>query len=99
MRVWIYGDSLEQIQALTKEAAGAGGLVAGTSLCAKSGAAFPQSGLAPAVSAAIRGKIDLLLLPSFDLLGDKVQADQKIEQFQSYGVSVRSASSSGSSSS
>ncbi len=93
MRIWIYGGSLEQVQSMTDNIAVPCDTVVGSSVCAESDSGFPQSGLTPAVSAAIRGEIDLLLIPTFGLLGAKVE--QLTELFQSYGVSIKSVSSSG----
>lgn len=73
--------------------------VIGTSVCAEIGSAFPHSGLTPAISAAVRGEIDLLLIPSFRLLGDRGKAEEIVELFRNYGVSVKSVSSNGISSS
>lgn len=95
MRIWIYGDNSEQIQDIMEENVNSGDTVVGTSVRAEIGAAFPQSSLTPAVSAAIRREFDLLLIPAFGLLGDKTKADQMISLFQGYGVSVRSVSSNG----
>ncbi len=93
MQIWIYGTSVKQIQSVIETDVSPSDIVAGTSVCAEDGSAFPHSGLSQAVSAAIRGKIDLLLISQFELLGDKDKAAQTIELFQSYGVSVKSASS------
>lgn len=95
MRIWIYGDASEQIRDIIEENVSISDTVVGTSLRAEIGSAFPKSGLTPAVSAAIRGGFDLLLIPAFGLLGDKAKADQMIGLFQSYGVLVRSVSSNG----
>lgn len=95
MRIWIYGDSLEQIQSMAENFAVPSDTVVGSSVCAEADSGFPQSGLTPAVSAAIRGEIDLLLIPTFELLGSGAKAEQLTELFQSYGVSIKSASSSG----
>ena len=95
MRIWVYGDSSEQIRDMIAENMNFDDTVAGTSISAEIGSAFPQSGLIPAISAAIRKDIDLLLVPTFELLGNTTKAEQTIELFRSYNVSVRSASSSG----
>lgn len=95
MRVWVYGSSPGQIQRVIEEAIRTDDTVAGTSVQAEAGSAFPQSGLTPAMSAAIRGSIDFLLIPTFDLFGDKTEMKQTMELFQRYGVVIRSASSDG----
>lgn len=99
MRIWIYGDSPENVQEVMEKSVSFGNIVSGTSLRAEIGSSFPQSGLAAAISAAMRGEFDLLLVPTFELLGNRTKASQMVELFQSYGVSVKSFSSSGISSS
>ncbi len=92
MWIWIYGDSPEQVQSMIETRTGTADTVVGTSTCAASGSTFPQSGLTPAISAAIQGKIDLLLVPKFETLGSEASAARIIELFQSYGVLIRSIS-------
>ena len=99
MRIWAYGDSLEQLRNMIEATVSSSDSVVGTSVCAEASPEFPQSGLTPAISAAIRGEIDLLLIPTLKLLGCGTRVEQMAEIFQSYGVSVRSVSSSGISSS
>ncbi|MCM1233766.1 MAG: hypothetical protein NC489_26945 [Ruminococcus flavefaciens] len=99
MRIWIYGENLEQIREVTKKAVCSSDIVVGSSIRAEPASAFPKSGLTPAVSAAIRGEIDLLLIPAFESLGNAGEIRQAAEWFQRYGVSIRSACSSGISSS
>ena len=99
MRVWIYGRSPEEVQEVIERSVSFGKTVSGTSLQAENGSSFPQSGLAAAISAAMRGEFDLLLVPDFELLGSRSKATQMAELFQNYGVSVKSVSSSGISSS
>ena len=95
MRIWVYGESPEQIQSIIEENVSSDDTVVGTSVRAEIGSAFPQSGLTPAISTAIRGELDLLLIPAFGLLGNKIKADQIMGLFQGYSVSVRSVSNSG----
>lgn len=95
MRIWIYGGSPEEVQAVMEKSVKSGNTVSGTSLRAEVGSPFPQSGLAAAISAAMRGEFDLLLVPDFELLGNGSKAAQMVDLFQTYGVSVRSVSSSG----
>lgn len=95
MRIWVYGDSLEQIQNMIEKHVSPNDTVAGTSIRAEFCSAFPYNGLTPAISSAIRGEIDLLLIPSFQLLGDKGKAEEIVELFQNYGVSVKSVSNDG----
>ena len=99
MRIWVYGDSPAQIQSMIEKTVRSDDTVAGTSVRAEISSAFPQSGLTPAISAAIRKDIDLLLVPTFELLGNTAKTEQTIELFRSYNVSVRSVSSNGISSS
>lgn len=96
MRIWVYGDSPEQIRDMIEENMNFDDTVAGTSISAEIGSAFPYNGLTPAISGAIRGEIDLLLLiHSFQMLGDKGKAEEIVELFQNYGVSVKSVSNDG----
>lgn len=95
MRIWVYGNSSEQIRSIIGKAVNPCDTVEGSSVCAETDSKFPQSGLTPAVSAAIRGEFDLLLVPAFELLGDKAKIEQMIKLFQGYGVSVKSVCSSG----
>lgn len=93
MRIWIYGSSPEEVREMIEKTSGSGDTVSGTSLLAEADSSFPQSGLLPAISAAIRREFDLLLIPTFELLGNRTK--ETIELFQSYGISVRSLSSRG----
>lgn len=95
MRIWVYGDSPERILDMIEKNMNSDDTVTGTSVCAEIGSAFPQSGLIPAISAAIRNNIDLLRVPTFELLGNTTKAEQIIELFQNYGVSVKSVSNDG----
>lgn len=95
MRIWIYGSSPEEVQEMIEKSVSFGNTVSGTSLLAKVGSPFPQSGLIAAMSAAMRGEFDLLLVPAYQLLGNRGKAAQMVELFRSYGVSVKSVSSSG----
>lgn len=99
MRIWIYGASPEQIQGIIETDVHPGDTIAGASVCAEEGSSFPYSGLTPAISAAIRGKIDVLLVPSIALLGREENPEPMKALFQSYGIAVRSVSSCGSSNS
>ncbi len=99
MRIWAYGDSLEQLQKMIETAVSSCDTVVGASVRAETGSEFLQGGLTPAISAAIRGELDLLLIPAFELLGRGSKAEQMTEIFQSYGVSIRSVSNCGISSS
>ncbi len=92
MRIWVYGDSPEQIQNMIENAGSSSDIIVGTSVCANVDSNFPRSGLVPAISAAMRGKFDLLLIPAFNLLGCGAK-EQMTELFQSYGVVIKSASS------
>lgn len=95
MRIWIYGSSPEEVREMIEKSVSFGNTVSGTSLRAEVGSPFPQSGLIAAMSAAMRGEVDLLLVPAFELLGNRVKAAQMVELFRCYGVSVKSVSSSG----
>lgn len=95
MRVWIYGNNLEQIQQIRDNMIHSCDTVVGTSVCAEDGSAFPQGGLTPAIYSAMRAEIDQLIISEQRLLGSDVQYEQMVELFQSYGVSIKSASNCG----
>lgn len=95
MRIWIYGSSPEEVREMIEKSVSFGNTVSGTSLQAEIDSPFPQSGLVTAISAAMRGEFDLLLVSAIELLGSRGNAAQMAELFQSYGVSVKSVSSSG----
>lgn len=99
MRVWVYGRSLTQIQTIADRYARSGDVVIGISLCAGDGARFPQSGLTRALCSAMRGEIDLIVIPNRRLLGNNVQIKEMEDLFCRYGTAIRSASSCGISSS
>lgn len=88
-------ESPEQIQSMKEENVSSNDTVAGISVRAEISSEFPQSGLIPSISVAIWGEFNLLLIPAFGLLGDKIKVDQMIGLFQGYGVSIRSLSSNG----
>lgn len=92
MRVWIYGRNLKQVQQIESSMIHSCDRVAGTSVCAEEGSAFPQSGLTPALYSAMRAEIDQLIISDRCLLGSDPQQKQMAELFQSYGVSIKSAS-------
>lgn len=95
MRIWIYGNNLEQIQQLKDSMIHLGDTVVGTSVCAEDGSVFPQSGLTPALYSAMRAEIDQLIISEQGLLSSDVQYTQMVELFQSYEVSIKSASNCG----
>lgn len=99
MRVWVYGRSLTQIQTIADRYARSGDVVIGISLCAGDGARFPQSGLTRALCSAMRGEIDLIVVPNRRLLGNNAQTKEIQDLFFRYGTAIRSASSCGISSS
>lgn len=95
MRVWIYGKNLKQVQQIEGSMIPSCDHVAGTSVCAGEDAAFPQSGLTAAIYSAMRAEIDQLIISDRGLLGSEIQQQQMAELFQSYGVSIKSASNCG----
>ena len=95
MRVWIYGNNLKQVQQIKDNMVRSCDTVVGTSVCVENGSAFPQSGLTPALYSAMRGEIDQLIISEPCLLGGDTQYTQAVELFQSYGVSIKSASNCG----
>ena len=94
MRVWIYGDSPEQVRALADSIVRCGSVVAGCSIRKTGSCTFPHSGLTPAVSAAALREFDVLIVPTQEILGGQADADRISGIFKSYGVSIRSASNS-----
>lgn len=95
MRIWIYGYGLDQIKQIKDHTLCPHDTVAGVSVCAKDSCPFPQSGLTPALSAAIRSELDQLIVADDRLLGSESQRVQIVALFQSYGVSIKSASNCG----
>ena len=99
MRVWIYGRSHEDIHFIQAHGLSAGDALTGSSIHDPA-SSFPLGGLTRPMQAALRGELDQLFLSDPGLLGGAPEQARKIvETFQSYSVSVRSASNSGSSSS
>lgn len=99
MRVWVYGRSLAQIQTIADRYAQSGDAVVGVSLCAGDGAQFPQSGLTRVLCSAMRGELDIIVVPNHRLLGNNTQIKEMENLFCRYGVAIKSASSCGISSS
>lgn len=99
MRIWIYGQDGCAVRSI-RQGIPPDDTVVGTSHARESGTVFPWNGLTQAMCKAIRGELDLLLVSDKRLLGDSAQQIQEMETaFRHYGALVRSASSSGSSSS
>ena len=100
MRVWIYGRNEQDICSMLAYCAGNADTIIGFSIQKDVLSPFPQDGLTQPMQAAIRGELDQLLISDFTLLGDKEEQICEIKgAFQSYQVSIKSACSSGSSSS
>ena len=99
MRVWVYGRSLAQIQTIADRYAQSCDAVVGVSLCAGDGAQFPQSGLTRVLCSAMRGELDIIVVPNHRLLGNNTQIKEMENLFCRYGVAIKSASSCGISSS
>ena len=95
MRVWVYGRSLTQIQTIADHYARSGDVVIGISLSAGDRAQFPQSGLTRALCSAMRGEIDMIVVPNRRLLGNNAQIKEMEDLFCRYGAAIRSASSCG----
>lgn len=90
MRIWIYGGTKSEVQAILHKIS-ASDTVIGTSVCIPKNAAFPQSGLTPAMYAIICGEIDILVT-TVPLGSNLAQSKKFCELFANYGVSVKSAS-------
>lgn len=100
MRVWIYGRNEQDICSMLAYCAGNADTMIGFSIQKKVQSSFPQGGLTQPMQAAIRGELDQLLLSDVSLLGDRIEQIHEMEEaFRSYQVSIKSACSSGSSSS
>lgn len=100
MRVWIYGRNEQEICSMLAYCTGNADTIIGFSIQNGDQSPFPQGGLTPPMQAAMRGDLDQLLLSDFTLLGSKVKQIHEIkEAFRSYQVSIKSACSSGNSSS
>ena len=100
MRVWLYGCNAQDIHAMRIHCVGSADIVIGFSTQKDRSGPFPRAGLARPMQAAMRGELDQLLVSSLSLLGDGgEQIGEMKKAFESYQVSIKSASSSGSSSS
>lgn len=96
-RVWLYcrDDDKERVAATRMVSERIS--VIGVSHCQKENSTFPHSGLIPALHAAIRGDIDILIVEKSERLGqDFIQTQEFKGIFESYGVSVRSFNIAGS---
>ena len=100
MRVWIYGRNEQDICSMLAYCAGNADTIIGCSIRKRAPSFFPQGGLTQPMQAAIRGELDQLLLSDVSLLGDRIEQIHEMEEaFRFYQVSIKSACSSGSSSS
>ena len=100
MRVWIYGCTAQDIHTMQVHCLSNADTMIGSSVQKDHSSTFPQAGLAQPMLAAMRGELDQLLVSDFSLLGDRAEQISEIQNvFASYQVSIKSASSSGSSSS
>ena len=100
MRVWIYGYNAQDIGTMQTYCMSDADTMIGFSIQKDNSSPFPQAGLAQPMQAAIRGELDQLLVSDLSLLGDRTeQIGEMKKAFASYQVSVKSASSLGSSSS
>lgn len=100
MRVWIYGRNKQDICSMLAYCVDSADTIIGFSIPKNVLSAFPQGGLTQPMQAAIRGELDQLLLSDVSLLGDRIEQIHEMEEaFRSYQVSIKSACSSGSSSS
>lgn len=96
--VWLYGHCQRDIEYMLDRQIASGNTVLGYSLFAED-SAFPLAGLAQAMQEAIQGKLDELILSDYEILNGNTQGQAIIENFQSYGVVVKSANRNGSRSS
>lgn len=100
MRVWLYGCDAQEIHIMQVRCVSNTDTRIGFSIQKDRSSPFPQAGLAQPMQAAMRGELDQLLISDLSLLGDRAeQIDKMRNAFASYQASIKSASSSGSSSS
>lgn len=97
--IWAHGYDSSDLARLTASLTEHERLI-GTSLPSPTQSAFPQGGLIPALQAAMRGELHVLLVRDVALLGENSEKQaETILLFQSYGVSVKSSRSCSSSNS
>ena len=97
--IWVHGHDRNDIVFLTASLGEHERLI-GSSLSSPPHSAFPQGGLLPALQAAMRGELHVLLVRDEALLGkNSTRQTENMALFQSYGVLVKSCSNSSSSSS
>lgn len=96
-RIWLYCHNNEETEWATKHCVSDQDCVVGTSCQMEGNKYFPHSGLIPVMNAAIRGKIDFLIVSNLDqLYQDSAQAEELLHTLDSYGVSVKSLRKNGS---
>lgn len=96
-RAWLYCRDEGKERAAAKRIVSEQVSVIGISHCQKENSIFPHSGLIPALHAAIRGDIDILIAENSERLGqDIIQTQEFKDIFESYGVSIRSFNIAGS---
>ncbi len=83
MWVWLYGISMEQVEAMIKAFDVSSDMIVGTTIV-NSGDSLLCGGIEIALSAAKQGKFDTLIIPTLRLLGRDTA-----EQFQSYGIQIK----------
>lgn len=96
-RVWLYCRDNDEERVAAARMVSEQVSVIGVSHCQKENSLFPHSGLIPALHAAIRGDIDILIVENPGRLWqDSIQAQEFERVFESYGVSVKSFNNAGS---
>ena len=95
-RVWLHCRDEDKEKTAATRMASEQVSVIGVSHCQKENSIFPHSGLIPALHAAMRGDIDILIVENSERLGqDFIQTQEFKDVFESYGVSVRSFNNAG----
>lgn len=92
-RVWLYCHDDNEARWALSNRVSKQDCVVGISYHKADNSTFPHSGLIPAMQAAMRGDIDILMATSLELLGRNFTRVEELQEVMgSYGVSVRSFS-------
>jgi hypothetical protein len=99
-RIWLYCHDEEEAEWAIKHRISDRDYLVGISCQTGRSKTFPHNGLIPAMQAAIRGDIDLLMVANFEQLGEgSARIEEFLQILGDYGVSVKSFSNNGSSNS
>ena len=90
-RIWLYCHDHKEAEWAIRHVAINRNYLVGISCQTGSNSIFPHSGLTPAMQAAIRGELDLLMVTDLELLRkDIVGVEEILKTFADYNVSVKS---------